>query len=794
MRPTYEHVVAYFRDTKRLIESNTTLRSLYDAMLAVQNSNMQEVDASPKQLRWMAENWSQNPMFVPIRLNELFNGLKVEHTDDYVLAMVGALGGRWDEEIRLFMLRHDHELRDTLFWRVFEVEGGGQISLANVDKFSREDLNWHNTVVLLTNEGTLDRSRVLRSCLEALNRDFSAYRAGWFSRVYEALAPTPDEAAGNQELLRLCLGSSVTATLSLGVKQLEMLHKVGLLEAAAFVDAAASGFSGPKAAAISLIKLLDALAAKNAVSKESAANALVLGLHHSHADVQRASIKALARIGMQELAYEQRDSVAPAVAAELLPLRGSTEASRDREPPVQVAAALLAEPLLAWTEADAFERYAALLEAADDALEFELAMAWLATAENAAGVLRSLAKRATALFSRDHDHYPAAMLLSSLAPEVEFLPRTYYQPREYVDGEIVNKGDPIPHPTVEESLVMPSFATRMRDVVAMVQGCAPRQVLLATPTDSHGWIELQTLLDRVKRLGGNAKLLPADREQALLRVRPEQRAQALAALGGEMPEISENVHLEWKSRNSDTLKANGSPQWVFWECVVRSDSGLKPSLTNPALIPYNPEERYGGPRYTTNLLTAAIGLATPVSTLLLTSRCIYLMIFAGTSDEVEHRAPAVLKALAKHPGQWSSDTVQLVAQGMATKQVELRALACELLAAAIPARLDASVAAEGFAACAPSIVLSRWADALADAASLAPMAVIDLLTHLLPRLEPKERGIGSLMNLLLDESLRHARPVRHAALRDWLGQFKGSSAAAKSAKALLALESKTPRE
>ena len=46
--------------------------------------------------------------------------------------------------------------------------------------------------------------------------------------------------AADQPLLRLCLGSSITATVSLGVKQLEVLHKHGLLDAAPFVQAAAA--------------------------------------------------------------------------------------------------------------------------------------------------------------------------------------------------------------------------------------------------------------------------------------------------------------------------------------------------------------------------------------------------------------------------------------------------------------------------------------------------------------------------------------------------------------------------
>ena len=283
-------------------------------MLGVQSADLRAVDASPRRLREMAQGWSQRPNFVPIRLNELFNGLQVEHTDDYVLAMVGGLGGRHEQEVRLFMLRHDHALRDQVFWRVFEVEGGGEISLANIDKFSREEFNWHNTVVLLANEGTLDRGRVLRGCLEALNRDFSAYRAGWFSRVYASLAPTPETAA-DQPLLRLCLGSSITATVSLGVKQLEVLHKHGLLDAAPFVQAC--GGAGPKAAALSVLRMLEALGARVAVESDAVAQALALGLGHPHADVQRAAVKALARLGREDLAHQQRDALAPAVAAML---------------------------------------------------------------------------------------------------------------------------------------------------------------------------------------------------------------------------------------------------------------------------------------------------------------------------------------------------------------------------------------------------------------------------------------------------------------------------------------------
>ncbi|QIL74213.1 hypothetical protein G7048_27470 (plasmid) [Diaphorobacter sp. HDW4B] len=787
---SYQHEYEFHRDTPRLIESGATLRSLYDAMLTVRDSDMRKVDASPARLKWMTQHWSQSASFVPIRLNELFGGLNVEHTDDYVLALVGGLGGRYEHEVRMFMLRHDHALRNEVFWRVFEVEGGGEISLANIDKFSAENFNWHNTVVLLANEGTLDRQRVLRSCLEALNRDFSAYRAGWFSRVYAALEPTPEQSAADQDLLRLCMGSSVTATLSLGVKQLEAVHKAGLLETDAFVQSCSGAFSGPKAAAVALVRMLASIAASGGADAESTAQALAQALHHPHADVQRAAVKALGKMGRMDLALDQRDSLAPAVVAELLP---KDTPAADVEPdegiapsPSEQAQCLQqAEPLIAWTDQTAFERYAALLEDGDNALELELAMAWLATSENAANIIAALTKRARAVASRDIDPFAARLLIATTEPDSAFLPQTFWYESSVIDGVWVeDRRHPKPHPTEEESSAMPSFITRLREVAAMAQGQIPRRPLLATPTDSHGWIDIETFAKRCQQTSPATGSLPADLNQALLRVRREDLAQALRLTGADTPRITERIRIEWRGRESDSRKPNGSPMWVFWSPAIHADTATDASTLDPALIPSDAEDDYGFAHGASDLISAQLGLATPASTLALTAVGVKVLNSAA-GDEVEHRAAGVLGALAKHPSEWTAETVQLVALGMAAKQAEIRAQACELLAAAIPARLSIGAAAEGFAACAPAIVLTRWTESFADAATLAPSVVIALLTHLLPRMNRQTRGIGGLLTVLLDESLRHSQPVVDGALREWLAGFKGSSAAAKAAKSLL---------
>ena len=313
---SYSSLGAFYAALPGLIEAGATMDDLYREMLGVED--LGEVDASPAGLRGLATGWRQGPSFLPIRLSELFGGLEVDHSDDYVLSLVGGLSGWRMDAVLEYVLRTDHELRDQVFWRIFEVEGGGQVSLANIDRFTGAS-GWHSTVVTFVADGTLDRARVLRSCLEALNRDFSSYRAGWFSRLYAALDPTPAEAAADQDLLLLTLASPITASASLAVKTLAAVHHAGLLDADAFVESCGRVLTGAKAAATTTLRILSALGQDRLADLDALAETMALGMASSHPDVQRAAVTALERLGREELVRRDRDLLAPAVAAQVLP-------------------------------------------------------------------------------------------------------------------------------------------------------------------------------------------------------------------------------------------------------------------------------------------------------------------------------------------------------------------------------------------------------------------------------------------------------------------------------------------
>ncbi|GAA1798455.1 DUF6493 family protein [Planosporangium flavigriseum] len=140
-------------------------------------------------VRWLAESWTQSNTFAGIRTVERLGLISLDHDDAYVLAMVSGLGDRWDGQARIAALHNDPELRETVLWRVFEIEGGGEVSIANVDKYSRLEAGWAETFRALVSDGALPRDRVLTSCLRALGRDFSAYRVAWLLWVPEIGGP-----------------------------------------------------------------------------------------------------------------------------------------------------------------------------------------------------------------------------------------------------------------------------------------------------------------------------------------------------------------------------------------------------------------------------------------------------------------------------------------------------------------------------------------------------------------------------------------------------------------------------
>lgn len=819
---------------------STTLETLNTQMLKVNSPEARMTEADQTDVEELARWWTQGPSFVSVRLAELFHGAMLEHNDDYVLAVVGHLGGRRDATgIRAFMLTHDSYLRENVFWRFFEVEGGGEVSLANIDKFSSPDCSWKDTVVGLVNGGVLERDRILRSCLEALNRDFSSYRAGWFSRLYDALDPSVLETATHQSQILHLLSSNIQATISLAVRRIVLLHRSGILDTNRFVGLCQPALSSSKASALKILDILGTLASArpadvvgDPTSRAELFSAVACALAHPHRDVQRTAAELLVKHQQTALLEVGFASLAPATATAFSAIDSDTPVFPVSATPLEFRVPTLpALPVKPWEMPDVLEKFAALLENDTDQVEFELGLAWLA-ANDAPATLQPLAKRAAKIDAPDYrnENLSVDLVLAATNAAHVFRPGRRRNQR-------FGTTETRPNHWPEEESVIPAFHKRMREVVEILQHRAPRRLLLATPTDSRVWIDPVTLFKRLISCDAQGhEPLHFDTTVALLRIGPERRAEALDfmsknhvsaaytdaanaltyALGGPLPAIKntswrvaaararsplssdENLRLAGLTLLGQADPATVDTTWIerrvsygdgtdykSWDLTLRAATTALSLPDYPTVIPSCPRDT-GDPSPQD---IRQVALSVPFSTLPLVAATLSRM--NNAIDFVDDRTQeATLHALENHPGVWHRETGELLGLALSAHRPGIRIRAAEVFAAAIPDRLSAAELAQGLKKCAGPAKASRWASSLSDAASIsqrAAQSVIATLAELLPLLDRRHHGVGALMNVLLDESIRRGERPGSGALMEWLAGFAGSSSGARTARQLLAL-------
>src|SRR5262249_1057439 len=147
-------------------------------------------------------------------------------TERYVLGMIVGLCAFHENKTTVYdALLADKDLLADDAWRLFEVEGDKELTLAARDKYSPGDNTWTYALLRLANEEKLPRARLLDASLDALKRDFAQFHAGWFSQFHEALEPNLSERAERCERYLGLLGSRIPPTVSFALKSLQILEK-----------------------------------------------------------------------------------------------------------------------------------------------------------------------------------------------------------------------------------------------------------------------------------------------------------------------------------------------------------------------------------------------------------------------------------------------------------------------------------------------------------------------------------------------------------------------------------------
>jgi hypothetical protein len=225
------------------------------------------------------------------------------------------------------LVRDDPALLEHEIWPLFEIEGTQELSLADHDKYSRE--TWSDIFLGLAVVDPAARSRFLDASLAALERDFPAFKVGWFSRFHEALKPTPDERVARVAVYLRLLRSPIPATVSMSVAALKEVQKAGRLDGGQLLGhvapALAARAAGTTGAALRLVD-----GAVRAEPKLAGRAALVAteALVHASADVQAAALTLIDRVAAgpdEDLAAaleRRRDDVAASLRPRFEALAG----------------------------------------------------------------------------------------------------------------------------------------------------------------------------------------------------------------------------------------------------------------------------------------------------------------------------------------------------------------------------------------------------------------------------------------------------------------------------------------
>lgn len=325
-------------------------------------------------------------------------------SDGIILGYYGIWHERWDVDEEVLLSRD--------VWRFFEVEGGGEFSLANHDKFAKQGTpTWSDRLIGYAEEGKLDRQRLLDASLDALERDFGQYRAGWYSRFHVALAPTKEEIAARSDRYLRLLSSSVPPTVSFALKFVQAADKSSPLDPSkllASLDPVLQARS--KGAVLAALKLLDRAATRDRKVRSKAVEAVTQALVCEDATVQKSALDLVEKLGeddesnVQGLLADYVDLVAPSLRKRIADMAGNAALPGAKEQPDPVEPPQVMAMLPVESADEALALYLSVLETPRDPFSVERAVDGLSrfgSELRANGTLLSpLKKRARQIWAR----------------------------------------------------------------------------------------------------------------------------------------------------------------------------------------------------------------------------------------------------------------------------------------------------------------------------------------------------------------------------------------------------------
>ena len=704
-------------------------------------------------------------------------------TSWYPLSMIYGLQRR-DRELYQ-ALKADRGLLEDEVWRLFEVEGGGDTSLAAHDKYSADRNSWSWALLQLSGEGLLSRDRLLDASLAALQRDFAPFRAGWFSRFHESLQPTQAERLARKERYLGLVASAVPATASFAVKALRQAGPLSLEDVGQLAPALASSATGVVRDAVRLLP-------SSVRSAELAAE----HLPHRSADIQSALLglveKHASQPSVRERLERARASVAPSLAARVATLlsldamaaRTSQVRAEERAAPPPRRESSTSVPGPIDGIADLVELLAALLEEIQDPHDIERALDGVSRlCERTPDVVRRLepiVKRAGKLLgdrapARFDGHSPrsdiAGLIIAWATGTPPAAAETPHPLPRWLTGRSAR---PDPH----QKSVLAFLSGRVREVAARAARgeAAP---LLSLPTGRGGALEVDEFEARQRRLANAGRRPdPFDAIQARLRADGSDEGERYRFVYGATGE----KHISFQLRVEPAMK-------------VEPELTDVPALFYAAVDPAGPD--YGGVA-----ASGSTGLAEAirwVGTVWPSNREPYYakgaLELGGNIDwwAARWELRCFLEPMLIPNEPLGEMATLLLSLGLGAKESGERGLATDVTIAAVAeGRLDVEKAGKTIGGLYNSKLLkgSRLATSLGDASRISQThaeSVSDLIEIALSGLYgPPPSDLHAPLALLNELSAARGHGVKRPTAKAYLTGIEGSGKTAALAKQLLA--------
>ncbi|MBC8009136.1 MAG: hypothetical protein H7067_03460, partial [Burkholderiales bacterium] len=459
------------------------------------------------------------------------------------------------------------------FWRLFEVDGTSEVSLANLEKYTRARGGWSEALAELSHRDLVPRARLLDASLDALSRDFVQFRAGWFSRFHEALAPTPTERLERLEAYINLLASAIPPTVAFALEAVALIDRENPLPSSRLLPAVAPVLHArTKGAALLTLGLLDRLAARETTARAEVCISAVAGLLHEAIDVQKAVFSLI------EKHADPRD---PALRARLAEMTDAVAASLRKRLAPWIDAAPPPGPARAQTKIQPVAERISCLDTsraipAVDSLDDLLALAGkvLAAPGDAHDLERLLdglsrlcdlrpedfARHSGPLRKQAWKKWSAAgARLATLPSSATDVARLLLA---WIDGQdpCSDARSPAIDAAAPASRAQALWSGLLNDLTARVVRRAARP-LLSAPTHRGGWIEPATLVARWQACDTRGESpSPAERVLALQRLALDGRESALSAASA-MKGKHADVLRSALAKTGKTDTAPAPPRW-----------------------------------------------------------------------------------------------------------------------------------------------------------------------------------------------------------------------------------------